>query len=85
MYVCVVSCVVWHSCQARHFPFLFRACSIGDTFRWKGENVATSEVEMVINSLPNIVEVTVYGVQIPGKDGRAGTLLFIYSFFPIFF
>jgi hypothetical protein len=43
--------------------------------------VATSEVEMVINSLPNIVEVTVYGVQIPGKDGRAGTLLVIYSFF----
>jgi acyl-CoA synthetase (AMP-forming)/AMP-acid ligase II len=53
---------------------LWFACgSIGDTFRWKGENVATSEVELVINSLPNIVEVTVYGVQIPGKDGRAGT------------
>jgi acyl-CoA synthetase (AMP-forming)/AMP-acid ligase II len=48
------------------------SASIGDTFRWKGENVATSEVELVINSLPNIVEVTVYGVQIPGKDGRAG-------------
>lgn len=51
-------------------------CSIGDTFRWKGENVATSEVELVINSLPNLVEVTVYGVQIPGKDGRAGMLPF---------
>lgn len=52
-----------------YFYFVDR---IGDTFRWKGENVATSEVEMVINSLPNIVEVTVYGVPIPGKDGRAG-------------
>jgi citronellyl-CoA synthetase len=45
---------------------------IGDTFRWKGENVSTSEVEKVINTLTHVSESTVYGVKIPGTDGRAG-------------
>ncbi|HEB89238.1 MAG TPA: long-chain-acyl-CoA synthetase, partial [Deltaproteobacteria bacterium] len=45
---------------------------IGDTFRWKGENVATSEVAEVISSAPGVEEVNVYGVTIPGTDGRAG-------------
>jgi acyl-CoA synthetase (AMP-forming)/AMP-acid ligase II len=44
---------------------------MGDTFRWKGENVATTEVAEVVSSVPGVLEVTVYGVQIPGKDGRA--------------
>ncbi len=52
-----------------YFYFVDR---IGDTFRWKGENVATSEVEQVISALPWVAEVTIYGVTIPGKDGRAG-------------
>jgi fatty-acyl-CoA synthase len=45
---------------------------IGDTFRWKGENVATQEVADVLNGAPGVTESTVYGVQIPGEDGRAG-------------
>src|SRR5262245_34231658 len=45
---------------------------IGDTFRWKGENVATQEVADVLNGAPGITETTVYGVTIPGEDGRAG-------------
>jgi fatty-acyl-CoA synthase len=45
---------------------------IGDTFRWKGENVATSEVAQVLSQVKGIEEVNVYGVQIPFKDGRAG-------------
>jgi fatty-acyl-CoA synthase len=45
---------------------------IGDTFRWKGENVATTEVADVLNGAPGITETTVYGVPIPGDDGRAG-------------
>lgn len=45
---------------------------IGDTFRWKGENVATQEVADVLNGAPGVSESTVYGVRIPGEDGRAG-------------
>ena len=45
---------------------------IGDTFRWKGENVATSEVSEAITVFPGIKEANVYGVRIPGADGRAG-------------
>jgi len=45
---------------------------IGDTFRWKGENVATTEVADVAAAFPGIREATVYGVTIPGHEGRAG-------------
>ena len=45
---------------------------IGDTFRWKGENVATSEVAAAIMAFPGIAEATVYGVAIRGCEGRAG-------------
>jgi fatty-acyl-CoA synthase len=51
------------------FYFLDR---MGDTFRWKGENVATSEVEAALTSYPGIIEANVYGVSVPGADGRAG-------------
>jgi fatty-acyl-CoA synthase len=44
---------------------------IGDTFRWKGENVSTMEVSEVLSSFEGVVDANVYGVEIPGKDGRA--------------
>jgi acyl-CoA synthetase (AMP-forming)/AMP-acid ligase II len=45
---------------------------IGDTFRWKSENVSTAEVAEVMGRVGLIHEANVYGVQIPGHDGRAG-------------
>lgn len=45
---------------------------IGDTFRWKSENVSTAEVAEVMGRIGLINEANVYGVQIPGHDGRAG-------------
>jgi fatty-acyl-CoA synthase len=45
---------------------------IGDTFRWKGENVATSEVAEVLSVHSGVREANVYGVKVPGADGRAG-------------
>ncbi|XP_011494911.1 PREDICTED: long-chain fatty acid transport protein 4-like [Ceratosolen solmsi marchali] len=44
----------------------------GDTFRWKGENVATAEVEGVVSNVAGYRDTTVYGVQVPGMEGRAG-------------
>lgn len=45
---------------------------VGDTFRWKGENVATTEVAEILGLVDFIQEVNVYGVQVPGNEGRAG-------------
>ena len=45
---------------------------IGDTFRWKGENVSTTEVAEAISAFPGVLEATVYGVAVPGHEGRAG-------------
>ncbi|KAF9902512.1 hypothetical protein BX616_001914 [Lobosporangium transversale] len=45
---------------------------VGDTFRWKSENVSTAEVSEVLSAHPDCLEVNVYGVQVPGYDGRAG-------------
>ncbi|XP_063287487.1 long-chain fatty acid transport protein 4-like [Pelobates fuscus] len=44
----------------------------GDTFRWKGENVSTTEVEGTLSRLLGQADVVVYGVEVPGTEGRAG-------------
>ncbi len=52
-----------------YFYFVDR---VGDTFRWKGENVSTTEVATKISAYPGVLEAIVYGVTIPGTEGRAG-------------
>lgn len=44
----------------------------GDTFRWRGENVSTTEVESILSHVLNQTDVAVYGVEIPGVEGKAG-------------
>ncbi|XP_062473443.1 long-chain fatty acid transport protein 6 isoform X3 [Pezoporus occidentalis] len=55
-----------------HENFLYFWDRIGDTFRWKGENVATTEVSDVIVMLDFVQEANVYGVSVPDHEGKAG-------------
>ncbi len=52
--------------------FFYFVDRIGDTFRWKGENVATCEVSQAMTECPGVKEANVYGVRVPRTDGRAG-------------
>ncbi len=52
--------------------YIYFVDRIGDTFRWKGENVATNEVASVLSKAPGIAMANVYGVPVPGADGKAG-------------
>lgn len=53
----------------KHASFVDR---LGDTFRWKGENVATTEVEAAVGTQPGVDQAVVYGVPVSGADGKAG-------------
>jgi fatty-acyl-CoA synthase len=52
--------------------FFYFVDRVGDTFRWKGENVSTTEVAGVIAACPGVADAAVYGVSVPGTEGRAG-------------
>ncbi len=52
--------------------FIYFVDRVGDTFRWKGENVSTLEVAQALSSCPGVRDIVVYGVPVPGAEGRAG-------------
>jgi acyl-CoA synthetase (AMP-forming)/AMP-acid ligase II len=60
-----------------YYGYIYFVDRLGDTFRWKGENVSTIEVENVLSSFINSKEVVVYGVEVPGQEGRAGMAILI--------
>ncbi|MGZ6016433.1 MAG: long-chain-acyl-CoA synthetase, partial [Phenylobacterium sp.] len=59
--------------------YLYFVDRIGDTFRWKGENVATSEVAEALSVFPGVLEANVYGVDVPGGEGKAGMAALVTS------
>ncbi len=60
----------------KHFQFVDRT---GDTFRWRAENVSTNEVAEVLNTHSQVSMANVYGVEVPGTEGRAGMVAFELS------
>lgn len=57
---------------ADELGYLYFKDRTGDTFRWKGENVSTSEVEGVVSNIIDYKDAIVYGVEVHGQEGRAG-------------
>jgi fatty-acyl-CoA synthase len=59
--------------------FFYFVDRVGETFRWKGENVSTAEVLTALTASGGVLDGVVYGVAVPGADGRAGTAALVVS------
>ncbi len=58
--------------QLHNGGWLSFADRLGDTYRWKGENVSTGEVAQILGTVAGVEETTVFGVPVPNADGKAG-------------
>jgi len=52
--------------EMNEYGYMFFRDRTGDTFRWRGENVSTSEVEAIVSTVVNLNDAVVYGVEVPG-------------------
>ena len=59
--------------------YLYFIDRAGDTFRWHGENVSTTEIENTASKIINNLQVACYGVEIPGAEGRAGMIAIVHQ------
>lgn len=59
--------------------FYYFVDRVGETYRWKGENVSTAEVLTALTASRGVVDGVVYGVSVPGADGRAGTAALVVN------
>ncbi len=59
--------------------FYYFVDRVGDTYRWKGENVSTTEVTAVITACRGVADAAVYGVSVPNTEGRAGMVALVPS------
>lgn len=62
------------------FGYFYFRDRTGDTFRWKGENVSTNEVEAVISNIIKLNDAVVYGVEIPGNQEQDVTILSVFFY-----
>jgi acyl-CoA synthetase (AMP-forming)/AMP-acid ligase II len=65
--------------RTKHHFFTLLTPPTGDTYRWKGENVSTTEVSQILGTLPIVADANVYGVSVPGHEGKAGCVALVLS------
>ncbi len=63
--------------------YIYFCDRLGDTYRWKGENVSTVEVENIMSEKLKSTEVIIYGVEVPGQEGKAGMATIVDDKFDI--
>ena len=66
-------------CLSHTYRYFHFADRTGDTYRWKGENVSASEVENALMLMKCVTDAAVFGVEVPGYDGKAGMAVVVLA------